>query len=938
MMLRNAVPLFASALLVCAPLCAAAQQNAAVQKNAACGPPPVVAPDLRPNYFSEQQEEWLGEAMAAQVEAEFRLVRDPAANAYLQAIVDKLAATLPDTHIHFTVQLIDSPEVNGFSLAGGHIYLTRKLAAEANSDDELASVLGHEMGHIASHQFAFETTRDLKKLMGVTSVGDRADIFAKFQRLEDARMRAHSTSGGDDDDKQEEADRIGVYVTAAAGYRPQASAEFWDRMFFTKGKSGGTFSDFFGFTKPNERRLGKIQKLAASLPPGCGGQQAVRAAGFAAWHQRVMENRAVETAHIDGAREIMLTPPLRMDLSRLRFSPDGSKILAQDESTIYVLSRDPLSVDFEIDAPDALAAQFSPDSRRIVFTTQGLHTEEWSIEQKKLLQVHEPLSQHKCVQAKLSPDGRTVICMSFDPENQMVGLSMLDSGSGNVVWEKKDFFEPSFLYAFMMFVTDESAATGEMIPSSFSADGNYLLMGPADRKIALDLRTRTQVKIGGALARVNGPYAFLGSDRVAGENANNVKDSGIFSFPEGKLLKKVELPFTHMEAVSSADGSSDVIADGYKEFNISLVDVDKSEVVLGSESDALDVWNGTLANENRDGTITLRKFDGGKLSTIGSRVQLPQSQLGTLRAVVVSRDGRYLAASTKTRGALWDLSTGKQMLLLRGFRVGWNGDDDLLMEFPKVGKLDASLADVSLAKRRVDEAPYPLKEMHIQDGMLSEWKSLGKQAEELIVHRTSDGSVLWTRTFSDGTPEYTESYGWKDLLFSFRLNSSYAKSQLKANPKLANEAAALRKKDNAELIEVVDVATGNAVESLVLQLPEGSYRFGSMNRVGEQFYVSIPDHRTLVYSLTNGQQTRQLFGTVVAADPATGRVCLKDRQDEAIVYDAEGKELAHIHTGSPLRFAGFVDSGAKLVLLSADQIVRMVPIAAPTAMSVASAK
>ncbi len=182
---KNSVRVFVPALLVCAPWVMAGQQ-----KSAACGAPPVVAADSQPNIFSEQQEEWLGDAMAEMVEADFRMMSDPAANAYLQAIVDRLAATLPETHIHFRVQIIDSPEVNGFSIAGGRIYLTRKLVARAKSDDELASVLGHEMGHIASHQFAFETTRDLKKLMGVTSVGDRADVFAKFRQLEEARMRA----------------------------------------------------------------------------------------------------------------------------------------------------------------------------------------------------------------------------------------------------------------------------------------------------------------------------------------------------------------------------------------------------------------------------------------------------------------------------------------------------------------------------------------------------------------------------------------------------------------------------------------------------------------------------------------------------------------------------------------------------------------------------
>ena len=65
----------------------------------ACGPPPVVAANAQPNIFTEQQEQWLGDAMADMMERESRPARDPSQSAYLQKIVDKLAATLPDTHI-----------------------------------------------------------------------------------------------------------------------------------------------------------------------------------------------------------------------------------------------------------------------------------------------------------------------------------------------------------------------------------------------------------------------------------------------------------------------------------------------------------------------------------------------------------------------------------------------------------------------------------------------------------------------------------------------------------------------------------------------------------------------------------------------------------------------------------------------------------------------
>ncbi len=134
--------------------------------------------------------------MADMIEGDYKPVRDPAQNEYLAHINRRLLATLPPTTIQFRVTLVDSSDVNGFSLAGGRVYLTRKLVANAKNEDEVAAVIGHEMGHILSHQFAIETTADFKRLLGVTSVGDKADIYAKFQRLVDARMNDKHPGAG----------------------------------------------------------------------------------------------------------------------------------------------------------------------------------------------------------------------------------------------------------------------------------------------------------------------------------------------------------------------------------------------------------------------------------------------------------------------------------------------------------------------------------------------------------------------------------------------------------------------------------------------------------------------------------------------------------------------------------------------------------------------
>src|ERR1700712_4102169 len=95
--------------LVCACL---AWPMAAQLAGHACGTAPVVAGNAQPNIFSEQQEQWLGEAMADSLEGEITPVRDPSLTVHLQEIADRLVATLPPTQIKFRVMLIESSDVN----------------------------------------------------------------------------------------------------------------------------------------------------------------------------------------------------------------------------------------------------------------------------------------------------------------------------------------------------------------------------------------------------------------------------------------------------------------------------------------------------------------------------------------------------------------------------------------------------------------------------------------------------------------------------------------------------------------------------------------------------------------------------------------------------------------------------------------------------------
>src|SRR5215471_8666727 len=127
-----------------------------------------------PNLFNEQQEGWLGEIIAPQVEKQFNVIADPQ-NDYLQKLGARLLAQLPPTQVHYHFTIIDLPGNDSFGLPGGHIYLSRRIIALAQSEDELAGLLGHEIGHIITHQIAIDMSRVFRAVLGITQVGDRKD-------------------------------------------------------------------------------------------------------------------------------------------------------------------------------------------------------------------------------------------------------------------------------------------------------------------------------------------------------------------------------------------------------------------------------------------------------------------------------------------------------------------------------------------------------------------------------------------------------------------------------------------------------------------------------------------------------------------------------------------------------------------------------------------
>src|ERR1043166_961405 len=192
-----------------------------------CAPPNIIPNPRTNNIFSPEQEMILGDLTYEELAGEIHIVRDPQLVAYVNRIGDKLIKPLPPTGLKFQFFIIDLPEANAFDVPGGYIFISRKLIGFTNSEDELAGVMGHELGHAILRHGASDISVLFKKILSVTQVGDRKDIAEKYHLLIERQKTKTVARKTEEDEEQLQADRVGLFALIASGYDPTAFAGFF---------------------------------------------------------------------------------------------------------------------------------------------------------------------------------------------------------------------------------------------------------------------------------------------------------------------------------------------------------------------------------------------------------------------------------------------------------------------------------------------------------------------------------------------------------------------------------------------------------------------------------------------------------------------------------------------------------------------------------------
>lgn len=235
---------------------------------AACAVSPTGRKQLA--FMPESQMTTMGLQSFAQMKQETPQVKDPAINNYVQCVADAITR-LPEVQAHgsnWEVVVFDETTVNAFALPGSKIGVYKGLLAVAETPDQLAAVIGHEVGHVLAQHGNERVSQNLavgqtlallenwmsannkpyrQQAMSLLGVGTQVGILLPFSRVHES-----------------EADEIGQQLMAKAGFDPRQSVTLWQNM----SKDGGKAPPEFLSTHPaHATRIKRLQAGLAKVTP-----------------------------------------------------------------------------------------------------------------------------------------------------------------------------------------------------------------------------------------------------------------------------------------------------------------------------------------------------------------------------------------------------------------------------------------------------------------------------------------------------------------------------------------------------------------------------------------------------------------------------------------------------------------------------------------------
>ena len=213
------------------------------------------------NLISESEEIKMGQQAAEEVTQTIGLYDDPKLEAYVGELGKKLAAVSDRPNVPFQFHVVEDTSVNAFALPGGPVFVTRGILAYMTSEAELATVMGHEIGHVAARHSVNQLS---KQELAQVGIGIGSVLSPAVGQLAQAGLSLLFLKYSREDENQ--ADELGFRYALKAGYDVRLMKDLFVTLerVSNSGKGGklpewrATHPDPENRLKSTEQRLAKV--------------------------------------------------------------------------------------------------------------------------------------------------------------------------------------------------------------------------------------------------------------------------------------------------------------------------------------------------------------------------------------------------------------------------------------------------------------------------------------------------------------------------------------------------------------------------------------------------------------------------------------------------------------------------------------------------------
>lgn len=221
--------------------------------------------------FSDSEMSQLGSQSFEQLKKTETVSHDPKINTYVKCVADAITKQVPqqESFTSWEVVVFDSPQVNAFALPGGKIGVYTGLLNVATNQDQLATVLGHEVAHVLANHGNERMSRSQITNTGL-QISDVALSSSGYGKYRDLTMGAlglgvqYGITLPYGRTQESEADIMGIDLMAKAGFDPNQSIQLWKNM--SKASGGNQPPELLSTHPSHSTRINDLSTEIKQLP------------------------------------------------------------------------------------------------------------------------------------------------------------------------------------------------------------------------------------------------------------------------------------------------------------------------------------------------------------------------------------------------------------------------------------------------------------------------------------------------------------------------------------------------------------------------------------------------------------------------------------------------------------------------------------------------